>query len=205
MSVVYRPNCIAAFTAQSAGKDLPTTITAQVANPAAASLSEGALARAVHATTLTGGFVPMATLAKHTELLVTALGYVYRTAGSSDDMALIKQQATAAVFRASEKKGHTLVRCEAGTDGESSRLTNRSRCLFVCSALPLFVLCLQCDSSHSGCAERHARSGGGRPRHAARRRTRAQRSRRRSRSGRSALNARRSLTSSLYLSQPLFH
>ena len=108
MSVVYKAAGRACFTAQEAGAAIPSSVLAQVVNPALASRAEGALARAVHASTLTAGFAPLATIAKHAEVFVTGLGYIFRSAGSNacDDAALIKPApsatatATATVFQA---------------------------------------------------------------------------------------------------------
>jgi len=103
MSVVYRPAGRAAFTTQPAGAALPTSILAQVSNPGLSSLSEANLARSVRASTLVSGLAPISTLAKHADVAVTALGYVFRSAGASDDASAIRNagaQVTAAIAHA---------------------------------------------------------------------------------------------------------
>lgn len=100
MSVVYKPSGLAAFTSQSAGSSLVSTITVQVPNPSLGSLSEAALCRSMHGTTVVAGFAPLATICKHQDTFVTAIGYVYRTAGTNDDPSAIRvTPPTASVYR----------------------------------------------------------------------------------------------------------
>jgi len=91
MSVVYRAAGIACFTSQpGTGEKMQSSVCMQTINPAMASVSEATLARAIGASTLVSGLTPQATLAKHMDMMVTAVGYVYRRAGTADDATLAK-------------------------------------------------------------------------------------------------------------------
>jgi hypothetical protein len=101
MSGVYKPAAIAAFAMQaSENQPIAASIALQVSSPSLGSLAEAAAARAMHAELVVSGLAPAATLAKHMDMPVAALLYVYRTAGASDDPATI-QSATAAVYQRS--------------------------------------------------------------------------------------------------------
>lgn len=105
MSVVYKPAVLEAFTNQTPAKGDPvsTAVLAQVCNPQLSSPSEAALARSIKAAVLTAGFAPLATIAKHADMIVSGLCYVSRTAGSSDSISTINKalSATAGIYQAS--------------------------------------------------------------------------------------------------------
>ena len=146
MSVVYKPHVIEAFTAQTPAKAEPITmgVLAQVSNPQLSSPSEAALARSIHASVLTAGFAPLATIAKHADMIVSGLCCVSRTAGSSDSVSTINkaQSATAAIYQASVHGAPAHARNSRWARGTAKRVSTLFCSCCFCRSCSSAVVCL---------------------------------------------------------------